>query len=79
MKRILFTFFLGLVLVATLQFEARADLRLRDSIKSALAAGKPVRGDRCAREMSTVNPCSSYSSPVVEAAVGASSYNSANT
>ena len=51
MKRILFPFFLSLVLVTATQFEARADLRLTDSIKSALAAAKPVRGDRLDREM----------------------------
>ena len=56
MKRILFPFFLGLVLVATTQFEARAGLRLTDSIKSALAAAKPVRDDRLGREMFNGKP-----------------------
>ncbi len=50
-KRILFPFFLGLVRVATIQFEARADLRLTDSIKSALAAAQIIHGDRFDCEM----------------------------
>ena len=52
----MFPFFLGLVLVATTQFEARADLRLTDSIKSALAAAQIIHGDRFDCEMFNGKP-----------------------
>tara|TARA_B100000676_G_scaffold274300_1_gene293660 strand:- start:588 stop:752 length:165 start_codon:yes stop_codon:yes gene_type:complete len=45
-----------LVLLATTQFEARADLKLTDSIKSALAAAQPIHGDRFDREMFNGKP-----------------------
>jgi hypothetical protein len=64
----------------TVLSNASQDVPLTDSIKSALAAAKPVRGDamRSTRKYSTANRYWSSSSLVDEAPAGTSSCNSGN-